>query len=163
MWWFFAGLGGARMACSPRRLSSASAVPVAQHVVLNPADALALVLERRRRERLPAAVLALCDRGRAGRNRRLELAVVGDVAEVRRALDVDQHLHAGDRPRRRAWEGIRGNERVGGGPVHVDDRRHGVAAQEERARRREDVEARRAALALGRIRERERGGREGLT
>src|SRR6478609_1409706 len=64
------------------------------------ADALTLVLERRVVERLPPALLALVLRRRRPDLKRLGDAVDRDVAEVGRALDVDQNLDAGDRPGR---------------------------------------------------------------
>ena len=70
--------------------------------------------------------------------RHLALAVEGDVAQVGRALDVDQHVDRRDLSGRdgdlvTGRGDRRRGERVGRGAVRVDRRRDVVAAEEERA------------------------------
>src|SRR4029450_3069881 len=54
-------------------------------------DALTLVLERRGRKALPAALLARAGEVGLARCQLLQLAVEGDLREVSSALDVDEH------------------------------------------------------------------------
>src|SRR5438105_1856065 len=70
-------------------------------LVLEEADALALVLEGWIAERLPAAVLALALRRRARARGDLAHAVDEDPRHVGGSLDVDDDRRVGDRPRRR--------------------------------------------------------------
>src|ERR1044072_414814 len=101
-------------------------------VVVHVADALALVLERRMVEVLPAAPLALVLGGRRADERDLCLPVCPGLPDGRRPLDVDQDRGALDRPGREGHLVAGGGERLlverVGGPVRDDV----VAAEEER-------------------------------
>src|SRR4029450_8905225 len=120
-------------------------------------DALALVLERRVRKALPAAVLARAGEVGFARCQLLQLAVEGDLREVSGSLDVDEHAYGLDRARRRrnllAGCGERRScKRVGHGSVRIGRRRDVIAAEEEPPRRGHDVEPGRATLTLARAR-----------
>src|SRR5438105_4080372 len=93
-------------------------------------------------------------------------AVERDALHISDALNVDDHRRSGDRAgghRQSCRDDRRGSKGVGRRAVSVHHRRHVVAAEEERAGRREDVEARRAALAPGLALQRERARRERLS
>src|SRR4029453_6480851 len=124
-------------------------------------DALTLVLERRVRKALPAALLARAGEVGLARCQLLQLAVEGDLREVSSALDVDEQAYGLDRARRRrnllaGCGERRGRKRVGRSPVRIRSGRDVIAAKEEQTRRGHDVEPGGATLTLGRARQRER-------
>src|SRR4029450_11958645 len=92
-------------------------------------DALTLVLERRVRKALPAALLARAGEVGFVRCQLLELAVGGDLREVGGASDRDKHAYGLDRARRRrnllaGCGERRGRKRVGRSPVRIGGRRN---------------------------------------
>src|SRR4029450_7878180 len=124
-------------------------------------DALALVLERRVRKALPAALLARAGEVGFARCELLQLAVEGDRRGGGGAVDVDEHAYGLDRARRRrnllaGCGERRGRKRVGRSPVCIVSGRDVIAAKEEHTRRGHDVEPGGATLTLARARQRER-------
>jgi hypothetical protein len=81
---------------------------------------LTLILERRVREALPAALLARAGEVGLARCQLLQLAVEGDLREISSGwTDVDEHAYGLDRARRNRLEGCgerRGGNRVGRSP-----------------------------------------------